>query len=465
MSAPRPLRIGFAAPYLLLVEPSMAPGFREERRADAARWAGALATSAEVVDAGLITSLADGEAAGARFAEEQVDAVVLAPVMVAPPEFALAALDGARVPVVLWTVPGAERLAPSLTPRQAAANSMQVGSTMIANALLRAGRAFATVWASPEDDAAMDRARRAVRAAACAGRVRGSITLRIGETVPGYTDVEASAADLARLGVSEHDVAPDELAQAFADADAAQAGALIAELRRDDWTFEEFPLLEHSARLAVAVRRLADAAGAACGTVNCHAACLRGSEEIGIAACLAVSVLSDRGTPFSCTGDQPTAIALLIAKLLTGSALYCELNSIESSTGLALLSAGGEGDAAWARDGARPTVGPNHFFAGSRGAGAGVSFPVASGPATLLSLSPLGDRWRLAWAPGEVVESRYETLETPNAMFRFDSGAPPAVAEAWTRSGATHHAALAAGRLDLEIDVLAGALEIETTQV
>ncbi|MHA4915532.1 hypothetical protein, partial [Enterococcus faecium] len=71
--------------------------------------------------------------------------------------------------------------------------------------------------------------------------MRGSITLRIGETVPGYTDVEASAADLARLGVSEHDVAPDELAQAFADADAAQAGALIAELRRDDWTFEEFP--------------------------------------------------------------------------------------------------------------------------------------------------------------------------------------------------------------------------------
>ncbi len=62
-------------------------------------------------------------------------------------------------------------------------------------------------------------------------------------------------------------------------------------------------------------------------------------------------------------------------------------------------------------------------------------------------------------------ESRYETLETPNAMFRFDGGSPPEIAEAWTRSGATHHAAVAAGRLDLEVDVLAGALGIETTRV
>jgi hypothetical protein len=39
------------------------------------------------------------------------------------------------------------------------------------------------------------------------------------------------------------------------------------------------------------------------------------------------------------------------------------------------------------------------------------------------------------------------------------------MAEAWTRSGATHHGAVAAGRLDLEVEVLAGALGIETTRV
>ncbi len=320
MNEPRRLRVGFAAPYLTLVESSMAPGFRDERRAEAGRWAAALVPGVDVVDAGLITSLADGERAGELFAREQVDAVVLAPVMVAPPEFALESLRVAGAPVVLWTVPGPERLPSELTPRQAAANSMQVGSTMIANALIRDGHPFTAVWAPPEDPGAMDRARRVVRAAACAGRLRGTVSLRIGETVPGYTDVEASQADLARLGASEHAIAAERLEQAFADVEPPAAEALLDGLREAGWTLEDFPLLEHSARLAVAIAGLAESAGAACGTVNCHDRCLRRSSVIGIPACLAVSVLSERGTPFSCTGDQPTTIALLIARLLAARA-------------------------------------------------------------------------------------------------------------------------------------------------
>jgi hypothetical protein len=50
-------------------------------------------------------------------------------------------------------------------------------------------------------------------------------------------------------------------------------------------------------------------------------------------------------------------------------------------------------------------------------------------------------------------------------MFRFDSGPAVGACEAWTRSGATHHAAVAAGRLDLEVEVAGAALGIETRRL
>jgi len=466
VSADARLRVGFAAPYFTLVEPRMGAGYRDRRRAEAGGWARALGEEFDVSDGELITSLEDGEHAGELFASRGVDVVVLAPTMVAPPAHAIAALDGAGAPAVLWMVPGFPRLPDELRPEQAAGNSMSVGATMIGNVLVRRARPFAAIAAAPDDRAAMSRLRRVVRAAGAAGRLRGAVALRIGDPVDGYLDVESSEAELAALGVREHRIDADELAQAFSAVGTGTARELLAELRSRDWHLGEFPLLEDSARLAVAVGELVERAGAVCGTVNCHSACLRFSETVGIPACLAVSVLTGRGIPFSCTGDQPTALALLLARVLSGAALYCELNSAESQTGLALLSAGGEGDPAWLASGGRVAVEPNRFFPGGRGDGAGVSFPVAAGPATLLSLSPVAAGWRLVWATGEVEESRYgSSLETPNAMFRFDSGPAVEACEAWTRSGATHHAALAAGRLDLEVEVVGAALGVETRRL
>ncbi len=145
-----------------------------------------------------------------------------------------------------WTVPGPERLPSELEPAPGGGQLYAVvGSTMIANALIRDGHPFTAVWAPPEDPGAMDRARRVVRAAACAGRLRGTVSLRIGETVPGYTDVEASQADLARLGASEHAIAAERLEQAFADVEPPAAEALLDGLREAGWTLEDFPLLEH----------------------------------------------------------------------------------------------------------------------------------------------------------------------------------------------------------------------------
>jgi L-arabinose isomerase len=82
-----------------------------------------------------------------------------------------------------------------------------------------------------------------------------------------------------------------------------------------------------------------------------------------------------------------------------------------------------------------------------------------------MSLSPTDAGWTLAWATGEVVESRYDAMRGPNGMLRFDSGPAGEAVEGWIASGATHHNALAPGRLDIEIPALASALGLRSVRI
>ena len=111
------------------------------------------------------------------------------------------------------------------------------------------------------------------------------------------------------------------------------------------------------------------------------------------------------------------------------------------------------------------TLEENDHYPGARGRATSIAFGLQRGPATLLSLSPTDTGWVLAWGPGEIAETRYRNMRGPNAMFRFDSGPGDAALARWIGSGATHHNALAPGRLDLEIPALASALGIRHQQV
>ena len=64
---------------------------------------------------------------------------------------------------------------------------------MLANALVRERRPFATVTASPADPAGIALLTRTVRAAAVASSLRGAAVLRVGTWIPGYLDVESRA--------------------------------------------------------------------------------------------------------------------------------------------------------------------------------------------------------------------------------------------------------------------------------
>lgn len=458
-------RVALISSYFAMFDEQMPSGFRAEREQVGRRYADVLGEHFGVTYTGLLTSEADSVAANELLRRVEPDAVVLAPAMAAPPVYALRALDGVTAPLVVWNAPTFTDLDADLTQALATVNTTQVGCAMLANVLVRAGRPFSVVTAAADDPAGTDRLLRTVRAAAAAARLRGSTVLRVGEPVAGYLDVECSESDLRRLCVHERSVQRAELERAFVAASDQAAERLLGELAERGFHRVEGDADVRSARLALALDGLVAESGAACVSVNCHSCLLRENARIGITACLAASLLTERGVPVSCTGDVPTALALRLARELTGRALYCEFYAPEPSTGLMLLAAGGEGDPAWA-DPARPiVVEPNAHYPGRHGAGASLNFGLEPGPATVLSLSPTADGWRLAWATGEVVEARYARMGGPNGMFRFDSGDSDVAGARWIASGATHHNALARGRLDVEIPVLADALGVEAVRV
>ena len=458
-------KVGVVSCYFPLFEKQMPPGFRNDREDTARGYAELLARAFDVVDAGTLASDADGERANGLLREARPDVVVFAPSMAAPPSYVAHALAGLEAPLVIWNGPTIDRLPDGLTQAEATVNSSQVAAVMLANPLVRDARPFTAVTASPSDAEGIDRLLRTVRAAAVASVLRGASVVRVGRWLPGYLDVESTADELARLGVTEHDVGIAELDQAFEAVAPERVEGGLADLDRRGWERREGPADARSMRLALALDDLTRSVNAVAATVNCHSDVLRWNPRIGITACLGASLLTGEGIPVSCTGDLPTALALVLARALSGRALYSEFYTPERETGLMLLAAGGEGDPAWADPSHPVVVEPNDHYPGDHGAGTSISFRLEQGPATALSLSPAGDTWRLAWATGEIVEARYDTMGGPNGMFRFDSGSAFEAGARWIASGATHHNALARGRLDVEIPVLTRALGIEEVRV
>jgi L-arabinose isomerase len=445
-------RIALLSNYFGLFDEQMPPDFRARMEAKVSTYRDVLARDADVVVEAVVASEADARSANTELRRQAVEAVVVVPTMAAPPAHVAGALDGVDAPVVLWNAPTGVISIEGLDQALAHEETTLVASVMLANVFTREGRSFSVVTAQPSDDGAVQRVGRAVRAAVVAVRLQGMKVLRVGEAIDGYSDVLASDAELAAIGVREVPVSRERLLEAFD----ATTGDDLQRLR--DLVYGlgwEGAPDERSLRAAAAIVSHVAAEKPGCGTVNCHGPYFRFCDEIGISACLAVSLLSTAGVPFSCTGDTPTAIALAIGKALTGAALYCEFYSVLSfETGTLLLANGGEGDGCCARG--RVSIVPSSHYPGVNGAGAAVTFALEPGPATVISLSPGDHGWTLAWGAGFVEEGDLDAMGAPAACFRFVGGAPDV--DAWIASGATHHHALVCGHLHDELLAVARAL-------
>ena len=445
----QPPRIGQLSVYFGLFDEAMPPEFRRDREALAHCFTEFLSAGGEVVYPGLVDSEEAGRRANEVFAAEQVEVVVFVPAMAAPPSYGRAAISGLDVPVISVAAQELTSIPDAYTTEEGTQRSTLVGLVMFTNVMAREGKPMVTMVGRLESKEFAAEVAETVRAAALANRLRGSRVGTFGAPIGGYLDVEATPEEVSRLGLEMVPVSRDDLNSAFAGASEESARELVDNLRRRfeaDKTPDD--VLQRSARLAVALRDLCERKDLAGGTVNCHGDMFRWNPEVGITACLGVTCQTESGTPLSCTGDLPAGIALVIGKAVAGGSLYCEVYGVDFQGDWVLLANGGESDVSMA-DPARPiTLLPEDHYMGVAGPGTAIVFSLPTGPATLLSMSPIAGAdggWALVVGEGEIIGSRHEAIEGPNGMFRFSSGPAPEAFERFCNVGATHHSVLTPG--------------------
>jgi L-arabinose isomerase len=459
-----PIRVALCTTYFALLEQGMSPSFRGERLRFGEMVRQSIEKCAAVDAAFLIDSAETAVQVGCRLADLDVDVVVVAPTMATPPDWVVSALRRrADLPVILLAIREQDSVPDDYDTEQGTSNSLLVGVTMLCNAFLRERRVISLIIGTQNEDDWREQFQVQLAAAGAVRALAGSRLLVGGKPIGGYSDVEVTEDDLARLRVSTCAFDGADLARYMTDVSDDDREAVVQWAIAQGEVAVDSPTLDRSAVVACALRRLARAEGVIGGTVNCHGPVFRGSEQVGITACLAVTALAHEGLMFSCTGDIPVAVALILGRQLAGAALYCELYAVDRPGDWILVANGGEGDLGYAQPQSVRFL-PEHHYAGVHGPGVATAFDVQLGPATLVSMSPLSEvrgGWRMIVMEGDVIGSHHRRMEGPNAMFRPVGASALEGFGEWARLGAPHHAALLPGRWGSELESVAAILRID----
>ena len=419
-----------------------------------------------------IATLLDGPTPSdlARQATGAADLVMVAVTMAAPPTHTLPLLDATTAPILVWALSLGSGTQEG-TMASIVQDGATVGTPQLTNVLVRSQRPFSLVSGAFQDPSARRRCLAALEAELLVAELPTTTLARIGDPLPGYVSVDIDDATLeAALGVRVRRIPPSDLRAAAMNASrerwSTQRAAMLDEHDIDGELNEA--AIEAAARLTVGLAEVIDANGIAAGSVNCHVPELRFDPTLGITPCFALGAHTSSGIPWTCTGDALTSVAMLVGRRLGGAAFYHEIESFDPSKGVAVLANTGEHDTNWCPPGQRPKLRPNPWFATDERVGPISWFPLAAGPATLISFTtttaePSGVR--LITAVGEVLPEMVEHSPTVGGAFAFRDPRPRGAWERWVRAGANHHSACSPGDLTDAVATVADRLGIGPIRV
>jgi L-arabinose isomerase len=377
-----------------------------------------------------------------------------------------AALQHLEVLILIWNAQQIERVGKGYSMVEIVRNTGQIGTQALANTLMREGRSFRVITGydkSKRTALELSRFFRVLHAAAVLKKAR---LLAVGTPFPGMTDVELEPDYLLRhLGASIINLGVEDLNRAYEAVPETEVKKHIRQLKQthevENLTHDE---TQRSVRLCEAVQGLAEGYNVNAGTLNCHGPnCLRNT-EIGVTACYSLGVQNTLGRPFTCTGDLPTALAMLLLKTLSGVAMYTEVQVMDEKRRAVVIANSGEGEDAMRRKGCDSVVQGNTNFKGAHGRGASFAYPLEPGPATIVSLTPTpknAQPFRLIAAEGKILDDPLPDAGALAGFFRFAHTDLHTGYTRWLEAGAVHHAGTTSGHWARELAEVAALLNME----
>lgn len=465
-------RVALLSPYWTFWERTVPYDLREDR-GELARSVAGLLSGFDVVATESFDSRESARDAGERIARLEPDVLLIVQSMATPPGYTVPALEAlADVPPVVFAVHRRRRLPATYRHEDITAEGATVGTSQLANVLGRRRRRWLPVVGVLDDPGTQDALRRALRAAAATARIRRARIGLVGRVQDGYDCVECDPRELQQaLGPTVVQLEPSAFRDAYRNASAERASTVARKLCESfavDQALERDDSITRAVRCALALEDIDAAERLDAGAMNCHVEEIRFGPEPGIAPCLALGRETSRGIPWTCTGDVPTAIAMLTAKALGAATLYHELETIDYETEELAIANTGEHDLAWAAPGERPRLIENAWFASDPRRSVCASFRLRPGPATLVAFTPHGDEpsgFRFVVAEGTVTERALEGAGTPSGAFRFAGLRASEGYAAWALAGASHHSCLSPGHLGEDVARVAHLLGVGCVRV
>lgn len=344
-----------------------------------------------------ITTLEEAEQTARQFAQQSPDLLLVLQATFADSSMVMAFARQIDAPIVLWAVPEAH------TGGRLRLNSL-CGINLGAHALRRAGISYHTLYDAPDSELALKKLSVLLKAAYTYRRLRTAKVGRVGEHPVGFDtcafDAEALKArmglEIVPIDLREQVFAPSRAVESAAvDAVASELGSRVAGLDSLDSAATRGTLSAYVTLREIAAQQSLDGLAVRCWPEF--------FTELGCAACGAMSMLSDGGTPCSCEADVNGTITQLMLQWLSGEPAFgSDVVSVDDETdslvlwhcGLAPLSM------------ADPETTPGVTIHSNRKLPLLMEFSLKPGAVTVARLSEATGEYRLVVGSGEIVRGK-----------------------------------------------------------
>ncbi len=397
----------------------------------------------------LVMELPAAQAAAQALATEPLDLLVLFQASFADSTMAVALASAVAAPLLLWAVPEAR------TGGRLRLNSF-CGINLAGHSLRRAGFRFGYVYAAPNDPAALQKALTLARAGRVARLLKETRIGRFGHNPDGFEPCTYDGDALHHmLGVQVEQRQLDELFAGAQAAAEAEVDPVLTALSRRVAGLDALdqPALRKTLGSYLTLRRLAGAHGYAGLAVRCWPEFFT---QLGCAACGAMSLLSDEGTPCSCEADVNGTITQLILQWLSGGPAFgTDMVGFDSEQDQAVLWHCGLAPLAMAD----PEFRPRGTIHSNRKLPLLMEFPLKPGRVTIARLTQSGTgAYRLVVGGGEMLRAPLSFSGT-SGVLRFDRPAAE-VLDIIMKEGLDHHISLTYGDFVAELLALAELLDL-----
>jgi L-fucose isomerase-like protein len=464
------LRIGYLPFYVDYYE-SICAAFGEEKLTVAKFCAQILAEHGDVVwNEKLILDVKAAEKEGKFLAKQDLDCVVVFTSIAVFGGIPWAALKHLSVPILLWNAQEIQSVNERYSMIEIVRNTGQIGIQALSNTLLREGRKFKVVTGYMKAARTKKELGNFFGIARATSAVRRARLLSIGGPFPLMTDIEIDEEHLREyLGPAVFHVTDKELTRRYlaVSKDRVQAAARVI---KENYEVRNLSADEasRSARLCEAVQEIVAEHDVHAGTVNCHKQVCMQNPDIGITACYSLGVQNSLGRPFTCTGDIPTSIGMLILKKLTGVAMYTEVQIVDEPRLAIVIANSGEGEDGMRCKGCPISIQGNTNFKGTHGRGASFAYPLQPGPVTVVSFTPSpksSKPYRLIVAEGEILDEKMPDVGALAGFFRFKNTDVHRGYTRWLEAGPVHHAGTCPGHWLPELTTVAELLDVEVVGI